>query len=165
MTGPVASHSYADSYASRICARICLARHHRVEAAGDAEQVAGGELAAVDVEHRLEPLGGVARQMAEAVDRRLPHRIRIGADHVELAPIAGREADGLGNGGGGRQVVQKLPAVVVRRQPLAHGERGARVVRADQDQLGRARHRSLLDRASRELLELPFERAELRRSG
>ena len=64
-----------------------LAGHHRVEAAGDAEQVARRRLAAVDVEHRLEPLGGVAREMAEAArppppashpHRRRPCRARTG---------------------------------------------------------------------------------------
>ena len=80
-----------------------LAEHHRIEPAGDAEQVLGG-LDALPVEQRIpEPRARVLGTLEKFDD--IGTR-RIGARPVDLGAIAGREDDGLRDAGQLAQVAQ-----------------------------------------------------------
>ena len=90
-----------------------LAEHERVEARGDAEQMADAVLVHVGIEIRVDVFL-VAREVEkELLERREVVRRRLD-DGVDLAAVAGREHDGL------------VHAVVVAevREPLPHGALG-----------------------------------------
>ena len=111
-----------------------LARYHRVEPAGDREQVLGGVAALVHVQQRLDLVLAAVRVRRQPPHGRLAHRPRIGADHVQLAAVAGRDADRLDHGVlRDHGLDQSLP-VCLRRQLLADGDRGVAVAGADQQQ-------------------------------
>ena len=75
---------------------LALARHERVEAGGDAEQVQRGAVVAEPVEHRSERRAVVAREREQRGARALVQVVaRVVAREVELGAVARREHDRL----------------------------------------------------------------------
>ena len=118
-----------------------LARHQRVEAAGHLEQVLGRVAALAHVQQRLERALAAVRVVGQPPQRRLAHRLGIRPHHVQLAAVAGGKPHRLDHRVlGDHRLDQPLP-VSLRRQLLAHRDRGMPVAGADQQQVHLVRHR------------------------
>ena len=98
--------------ALHLAENLRLADDQRVEAAGDAKEVARRIVAAVDVEMLGEPAGLDAVILAEEARDGVGRRLAV-AEAVDLRAVAGRQDDGLGADRARRERRQR------RRQPAA----------------------------------------------
>src|SRR6185369_2599893 len=92
-----------------------LADDERVEAGGDAKQVVGGLLAAVDDDVRRQPLPGDAVELADEAAEGVGRRLALGAG-VDLRAVASRQHDhfvgDLALGDRGQRRLHALPGEV-----------------------------------------------------
>ena len=113
---------------------LWLAHHHRIEAGGDAEEVAHGLAVGVGVEVSGERGLGHAVLAREEAGQRGAERGGIGSAGQHLHPVTGGEDGALGHARDRHQPAERgLEAPVRERHPLAHLDRRGAVVEPDQD--------------------------------
>ena len=139
-----------------------LADDHRVEAGGDAQQVAGrlGRAQRVEVAEQLgRPDLGLAGEDTEPCRLRLD---RVGDDQVQLGPVAGGDRRRLMNPRRRGQLAEDADrAALGQREPLAQVERRGLVGNAEGEQLG---HQALTSSRSSSCLRCSAKPASSRSS-
>ena len=112
---------------------LALPDDHRVEAAGDAEELGRRAVLAQHVAGAGELVGRHPRVGHDGRGHRVLGAPRVGRRDVDLGAVAGRERDGLGDLAAGDEAAQQRPA-------LALGERGLLALLDRRGLVGEAEH-------------------------